>query len=65
MESILDRAQEFGQMTEDEKKRMAWLIRRNGTFPSYLRKRLWKLASGAERSKRNNPGYYMESDHNR
>lgn len=65
MESILRRAQKFGQLTENEKRRMAWLIRRNGTLPSHLRKKLWMLASGAERSKRNNPGYYIESEHNR
>ena len=61
MIKILNVAQIRGCMTEEEKSKMAKYIRKNGGFPSEHRSLLWLLASGAERSRKNNPGYFYNN----
>ncbi|CAI2379223.1 unnamed protein product [Moneuplotes crassus] len=60
---ILRKAQKHGIMTEKEKDQMAKLIFKNGGFPKAYRPQLWTLASGSERLKRNNFGYYSIQPH--
>lgn len=65
MERILERSRKYGQFTQNDKKRMANLIRKKGYLPTEFRKDLWILSSGAERGKRNNPDYYLVSNKSR
>ncbi|CAI2382423.1 unnamed protein product [Moneuplotes crassus] len=58
MRAILRRSQKYGSMTEKEKEQMAKLIFQNCGFPKAYRTKLWTLASGGERQRRNNIGYY-------
>lgn len=59
MKSIISNSHKYGVMSEDDKKMFVRLYRKNGQLPKDMRRDLWLLASGAERDKRNNPGYYQ------
>jgi len=63
MKKILKNADKYGIMSDEEKSRMSFLIRKNGSLPTKYRRKLWILASGSERTKRNNPGYYIRRNY--
>lgn len=63
MLAILRNAQKYGIMTEKEKDQMVKLIFKNGGFPREYRAQLWTLASGSEKQRRNNFGYYTMQPH--
>ena len=59
MKKIISESESKFQLSKLDKKELAYLIRRVGYLPEELRPKLWKLASGGERMKQNNPGYYF------
>jgi hypothetical protein len=59
---IIKRSKQYGIIGNTEKLKLANLIRDNQGCPPNIRKDLWMLSSGAEKSKLNNPGYYSSEE---